>query len=658
MNSRRTSRTGPALPADAELPPAAGGARPGQAATRHGRTATRRGDARGSLRGASRRLNAIAAALVTALIASLIALTGLAAPARAATSWPGGTWEPAPPTYGMTVVRDVPVTMDDGVVLPADIGYPADLVTGQRATGTFPVIVQQNPYAFGGDPDSFFVGRGYIFVSVDVRGTLDSQAPDNGPLVNPLFGPRIAKDGVEVVDWAAHHLDGSNGAIGLYGCSQLGINQLFTAAAVGPHSPVKTIIPACASNSYDIYFSGGVPSATVPLFGQDLGLSGDRHRAENLAYGQQTVAEINASGPRAYNGTFWRERTTDAAMAARIVGNGIPALLWSGWQATENPGALRFWTALQNAANGRPAGGPLLPGQSTTGRYQIVIGNGGHGSGLDKSIELEWYDTWLKGQKTGIDATKTPAHLYEQGSNRWINAASFPAVGRYTPYYLNANSGLTPKGPGATGADTVKWSAPDQAGSTLTYTTSPFAFGQTLAGPVAASIYASSSTSDINLIATLQDVSPLGGVTTIASGSLIGSLSTLDENASWKDKNGQLILPAHPYTTDTKIEPGKTNRYDIRINPTVWSVSPLHSLRLVVSTQASRNDCGGFLGMPQPCAYTAAQQAGLAGGSYQIVRNSTGRSVVNLPLLPWRQLPAARSGVTPTSGFASEPLGW
>lgn len=39
------------------------------------------------------------------------------------------------------------------------------------------------------------VVRGYIFVSVDVRGTLDSQAPDGGPLVNELFGlarPRTA----------------------------------------------------------------------------------------------------------------------------------------------------------------------------------------------------------------------------------------------------------------------------------------------------------------------------------------------------------------------------------------------------------------------------------------------------------------------------------
>ncbi|MCK9898237.1 CocE/NonD family hydrolase [Frankia sp. AgB32] len=616
------------------------------------------GPARHALRGRHGRVRGLAAAVVATLVASVFAVVGITSPARAGTVWPGGTWAPDPETYGITVVKDVPVTMDDGVVLPADIGYPTDRLTGKRAAGTFPVIVQQNPYVFGGDPDSFFVSRGYIFVSVDVRGTNRSQAPDGGPLVNPLFGPRIAKDGTEVVDWAAHKLDGSNGTIGLYGCSQLGINQLFTAAAVGPHSPVQAIIPACASNSYDIYFAGGVPSATVPLFGQDLGLSGDKHAAENLAYGQQLVAEINASGPRAYHSSFWQERTTDASMAASIVKNGIPALLWSGWQATENPGALHFYAALQNAANGRPAAAPLPPGQSTTGRYQLVLGNWGHGSGLDKSIELEWYDTWLKHRNTGIAATKTPLHLYEQGSNRWVKASGYPLVTNYIQYYLNANSALTAGPPGASGTDQVTYAAPDQSGSTLTYTTSPFVVGQTLAGPIDASIYASSSNQNINLIATLQDVPPSGSPTTISSGSLIGTLSALDGSASWKDSAGRLILPVHPYTADKAVVPGAVNRYDIRINPTAWGLAPLHLLRLVISTQASKDDCSGLLGMPQPCAYTAAQQASLAGGSYQIARNSAGRSVVNLPLLPWLQLPTARSGATPTSGLSSEPLGW
>ena len=47
----------------------------------------------------------------------------------------------------------------------------------------------------------------------------------------------------------------------------------------------------------------------------------------------------------------------------------------------------------------------MNPKQNTTGRYQIVIGPWKHGQGLDDSIQLEWYDTWLKGKDTGIADT-------------------------------------------------------------------------------------------------------------------------------------------------------------------------------------------------------------------------------------------------------------
>ena len=78
-------------------------------------------------------------------------------------------------------------------------------------------------------------------------------------MVSANFGPRQTKDGVALVHWAAQKLSGSNGIVGLDGCSFLGIDQIFTAAALGPNSPVKEILPACASNDYNTYFAGGIP---------------------------------------------------------------------------------------------------------------------------------------------------------------------------------------------------------------------------------------------------------------------------------------------------------------------------------------------------------------------------------------------------------------
>jgi uncharacterized protein len=610
-----------------------------------------------------------------ACVAALLLIGAVALPASAsqsatsaattaATSWPGdGTWQPDPAAYGMTVASNVPVRMSDGVTLFANIGYPANKATGKRAAGKFPVLLTQNPYTGATqDPDSFFVDRGYIFVSVTVRGTLNSEAPGNGPLVNGLFSPRQTQDGVELVNWAAHRLSGSSGIIGLTGCSQLGINQLFTAAAVGPDSPVKAILPACASNNYSIYFAGGIPGPTVGLFGNSLvsGISGTQHAPENLAAGVAEEKNILAGGSQAYNGQYWQERATSAAMAAEIVRNGIPALLWSGYNAPDGTGSLEFYAALQNASLGRPASAPMIPGQPATGRYQVIVGPWGHAQGLDESIELEWYDTWLKGEHTGMTRTGTPMHLYDNGSGDWVNTASYPLTSDYTPYYLDGNGGLgLTRSPG--GSDKVAWGQPAASGTTLTYTTRALGRGATLAGPVSASVYASSSNTNMELIATLYDIAPGGKATQITSGALLGSMRAEDHAQNWYASDGVLIQPDHPYTASKYAPAGSTSRYDIKLNPTVWSLLPGHSLRLTLSTQEPSADCDSLLSALAPaipCLLTAPQQATLGGGVYQIDHTWRLASSVNLPLLPLGSLPVAKSGTTPTSSGLTEPLQW
>ena len=127
---------------------------------------------------------------------------------------------------------DIPVRMDDGVVISTEVVYPTDPATGARAAGTFPVLLTQNPYGTARSdptaPGDYFVQRGYIYVASAVRGTGAS-----GGQVS-WFGQRQGQDGAELVNWAAHSLSGSDGRVGLDGCSYLGVDQWFTAAAVGP----------------------------------------------------------------------------------------------------------------------------------------------------------------------------------------------------------------------------------------------------------------------------------------------------------------------------------------------------------------------------------------------------------------------------------------
>ena len=68
-----------------------------------------------------------------------------------------------------------------------------------------------------------------------------------------------AKDGAELVRWAAK-LPQSNGKVGTLGGSYLGIDQLFTAAEVGPNSPLKAIFPIVSSSDpyRDLFSVGGI----------------------------------------------------------------------------------------------------------------------------------------------------------------------------------------------------------------------------------------------------------------------------------------------------------------------------------------------------------------------------------------------------------------
>src|SRR3954469_25724992 len=164
-------------------------------------------------------------------IAAVVAFAVLASPAAA--------WQPDPPRYGVGKQSNVAVTMSDGTVLRANVYFPTDPNTGAAAHGPFPVIMVQTPYgkdttgsASGNEggaeagsqagPMPYFVKRGYIDVVAEVRGTGDSGGTFN--LLDPIEG----RDGAELVNWASR-LPHSNGRVGMYGPSYMGIDQYMTA---------------------------------------------------------------------------------------------------------------------------------------------------------------------------------------------------------------------------------------------------------------------------------------------------------------------------------------------------------------------------------------------------------------------------------------------
>ena len=574
--------------------------------------------------------------------------------AQAAEVYPGQKWQPGEAAYGVSAEQQFSVEMDDGVKLFAGVYYPTDKATGKIASGNFPVAVEHTPYGQAGVtvvPNVFLVQHGYIYVVVRARGTGKSE----GEVA--YFGPRDNRDGVRIVDWAAHKLPGSNGSLALVGASYPGGLALGTASLLGKNSPVKAIIAASVGLnqiSRESFMVGGLLTSWIWNYtSHGASVWGNTPAARRFvdAYVKDTVS----GGDWAYE----RKNTWAASgaldSAREIQKSGIPVLFYCGWRDIVEFGALRAFTALQNGYAERPLFAPMQKGQNTTPKYQIIVGDWVHAEGLNAAVYLEWLDTWVKGRDTGLQNVKNTMHLYETNSDRWINTNAYPVVKDYTVLNLAKDGKLAYTGvmPEASFAR-LKWALPEEDGTKLSFTTEPFADGATLAGPIAATIYASSSNTNAVIIARLFDVALDGAAKLVTKGAVLGSQSRLDAKKSWTDANKVPVWPWPRLVKDEYLKPGKIYRLDVSLLPRQWSVLPGHRLRLELTTR-SKGDTGAAPNLPSdaneertdPYGLTDVQKKTVPGGIYTIYFGGGNASALNLPLLPYNAMPEAKAGFVP-----------
>jgi uncharacterized protein len=642
-----------------------------------------------------------------AIALASFALAGASASANAS------AWQPGPALYGVASQLNVPITMADGTVLRANVYVPTDSGTSRPARGPFPVLMVQTPYGkdmvgrqsgaegareagtqTGALP--YFVKRGYIDVVVDVRGSGGSGGQFG------LLDPVQARDGAALVDWAAR-LPNSNGRVGLYGASYMGAMTYLTARAVPEGSPLKAIFPIIAPQDFyrELAFSGGMPTvfdlayegllvglATGGPVASDYGepqtgVSAEADHARGLSFWAELTRNILIGQDRAYDEDWWHTRAPEGTLAD-LVRKDIPAFLVSGWHDVFQGGGLANYAALQNLADGRPAGAPMTPDQSVTGRYQVLYGPWYHlaaGTGVDiYTLELAWFDRWLKDEETGVERTESPIHAYDLGTGRYVDASRYPFTeSTPTTFYLGAgragtgapsvNDGALTRtappagraadrvvftglsnacrleadqfgtGPLQLGAETASGRSDDAAPSpcareersaeagpqALTYTTEPFVADTDLAGPMAATIYATSTRPDVELHVTLSDVAPGGRTTPLTTGALLGSHRALDEARTWLAPGGLPLLPYHPYTraASKPVPTGTLTRFDVAVFPTLARLARGHRLRMTLTTSDTAH-----------VIETPAQLTKLVGGVYAIQRNATAPSSLQVPLAP------------------------
>lgn len=581
-------------------------------------------------------------------------------------------WRPADPQTGKPAPGPFPVLL---VQTPY----------GKRSTSFAQPFVPKDAGGIlaASGPSRYLIEHGYITVVADVRGTGASQgtwglfdpvqAQDGATLVG--WAAKLPQSSGVVGTYGASYL----GIIQFLTAGQLGPRSPLKAMApiiAGNELYRDTAFPGGLPGAeFALPYLGltGALNVINPAVANpdpgDVALAVLQHVAGFAGFQVPFATTAILGGAAAYDEEYWRSRAPVRTLA-RIAANRVPALMLGGWYDLFSRGTPLDYTGLQNAAAGRPVEAPMRAGQRVTPRYQLVMGPWYHltaGKGIDvERLLLQWFDRWLKHEPTGIDKTRTPMRLYVLGAKKWIDAAHLPfAKATPTTWYLRGGGRLLSEPPDASrGADPLMWipltsfcnggtevwsaggftafvtaqqSEPNPTANpcarddrqrqlgpgALTYTTPPFSQPRLLAGPIGATVYATSTRPDVELVATLEDVAPDGVSTPLTSGVLLGSLRALDRDRSWFAPGGRPLLPYHPYTRASKqpVPPGQVTRFDIEIFPTLAQIGAGHRLRLTLNSSETPR-----------IIPTAPQFNDLFGGVYAIQRTAAAPSSLTVPI--------------------------
>ena len=581
--------------------------------------------------------------------ASAVVVTGLAAPTTGAGATPAEpasaspvapaapratTWQVRPEQYPGTVkTSDIPIRMDDGVVLRGDLVRPAN-AQGEPIDKKLPVIVMITAYnktvvagggggLLGGAAAPYLVKRGYNYLYVDARGTGSSEGQWGA------FSARENKDAGKIVAWA-HRQDWSNGKVGMAGASYMGISQLM---AAGHHPPgLKAIFPQVpgADVYRDLVASGGqIDVGFMPLWLSlvtGIGLVPPAYLASDptsaigvlidhlIAGGTFTLPlslrALLGQDP-AYDGPFYRERS-----AIEYVDDvTVPTFLVGGQFDLFQRGTPMLFDELQR--NGAPVKMILGPWDHLEGSSGAAVADAGYGTLAE--LQLRWFDHWIKG-RDGKLREIAPVTYYEQGSDRWRTARHW--VDRHRGVHTRLLSGTSMQGGKVGGLRTKgavegestllplpvsglctrsanQWTAgimnqvwPDNPCfdnndvndyTGLTFQTRPLGRAIHFRGPINAHLFVSSIGGDGMLSVAVEDVAPDGTVTRITGGWQVISHRKLVKAKS-RYLDGRLIQPWHPFTraAKDKLAPGEIAPVDVEIFPTAAVIEPGHRLRLTV----------------------------------------------------------------------------
>jgi putative CocE/NonD family hydrolase len=298
--------------------------------------------------------------------------------------------DPSPPTYGISM-QEQWITMPDGIRLAADLYMPS----GGTGSERFPVLLEYLPYrkteSRGRNYSmySYFVERGYVVASVDIRGTGNSE----GRLIPYEYSDIELDDGEDVIDWLAQQA-WSNGNVGMFGISWGGFNSIQMAVRNPP--ALKAMIAVDATEDLyqdDVHYMDGVLHLDSWEMSQDLDNS--RPGAPDYVIDDENFRNRFDTEPwmltyknQQRDGAFWDR----ASARDKYDGIRIPTFHIGGWYDGYRDSLPRM---LENVD---------APIKAMIGPWSHAFPHDPYPNpGMEWRHEaVRWFDHWLKGKDTGI----------------------------------------------------------------------------------------------------------------------------------------------------------------------------------------------------------------------------------------------------------------